>query len=66
MGDLCAITFETLAEGVAEVTGVEDQSVFAALNQVGGDQVPAEGATAGDNEWLCGGVGGLEELAGEC
>jgi hypothetical protein len=65
VGDLCAVALETLAEGVAEVAGVEDQGVLAALDQVGGDQVPAQGATTSDDEGLCGGVGGLEELAGK-
>ncbi len=63
--DVGAVGGEAGAESVAEVAGIQDEGVLAALDQVGGDKVPAEGAAAGNDEGLCGGVGGLEELAGE-
>lgn len=62
VGTVC---LKALAEGVAEVAGVEDEGVLAALNQVGGDEIPAQCAASGDDEGLRGGVGGLEELADE-
>lgn len=61
--DIGSVGLEALTEGVTEVAGVEDECVLAALDQIGGDEVPAEGSTAGDEEWLCGFVGGLEEFA---
>lgn len=60
VGTVC---LETLAEGVAEVAGVEDEGVLATLDQVGRDKIPPECAASGDDEWLRGGAGGLEELA---
>ena len=63
--DVGAVGLETLAEGVAKVAGVEDEGVLAALDQVGGDKIPAKSSTSGDEEGLCGWGGGLEELADE-
>ena len=57
-----AVGFQARGEGVGEVAGVQDEGVLTLLDQVGGDDVPAEGTTAGDDDGLSGGVGGLEEL----
>ena len=65
VGDVGAVGFEALAEGIAEVASVEDESILTPLDQVGGDKVPSEGSAAGDDEGLSGRGGGLEELAGE-
>ena len=67
-GEVCdvgSVGLEALAEGIAEVAGVEDEGVLATLDQVGGDKIPSEGSATGDDEGLRGRVGGLEELAGE-
>ena len=61
---LGAVCLQALAEGITKVTSVKNQSILASLDQVGGDKVPTEGTTTGDKEGLCGGVGGLEQLAG--
>lgn len=60
-----AVRFQTGGERVAEVARVQDEGVLARLDQVRGHDVPAQGAAAGDDERLRGGVGGLEELAQE-
>jgi hypothetical protein len=41
---------------------VQDERILALLDQVRSHNIPAECATAGDDEWLCRGVGGLEEF----
>lgn len=63
--DVGAVGLQTGTEGVTEVTGVKDESILTALDQVGGDEIPSEGTATGDNEGLGGGVGGLEELASQ-
>lgn len=57
------IRLEAIGEGVGEVSGMEDEDFFTPLCQVGGDEVPAERATAGDDEGLGGRVLGDEEFA---
>ena len=44
---------------------MKDQCFFSALNQITGDNVPAQRSAAGYDEWLRCGVGGLEEFAEE-
>ena len=63
LGHFGAVCLEAVGEAVAEVAGAEDQHVLAGLDQVGGHNVPAQGAGARDDEGLRRGVGGLEELA---
>lgn len=65
VGDVSTICLEALAEGVAEVSGVKNEGVLPALDQVGGDKIPAQCAASGDDEGLRGGVGRLEDLADE-
>lgn len=65
LGDVCAVGLQAGGVGVAEVAGVEDESVLALLDQVGRDHVPAEGTGARDDERLGSGVGRLEELPDE-
>ena len=63
LGGSDAVGLEAVGEGVGKVAGVQDEDVFVALGKVGSNEVPAEGAAAGDDEGLRGGVGGEEELA---
>jgi len=63
--NLGAVGLQAVAERVTEVAGVHDEGVFALLDQVGRNQIPTQGTTAGNDEGLRGGVGGLEQLAGE-
>lgn len=65
LGGVGAVGFQASSERIGEVTGVQDERVLTPLDQVGGDHVPAEGTTAGNDEGLSGGVGGLEKLANE-
>lgn len=65
VGDVGSVGLEALTEGVAEVAGVQNEGVLATLDQVGGDKIPAESTTAGNEEGLRGGRGRLEELAEE-
>lgn len=63
LGDVGAVDAEGVSEAVAKVAGAEDEGGVALLDQVGTDDVPTQGAGAGDDERLGGRVGGLEELA---
>lgn len=65
LGGVGAVGFQASSERVGEVTGVQDERVLTPFDQVRGDQVPAEGTTAGNDEGLSGGVGGLEKFANE-
>jgi hypothetical protein len=42
---------------------VENESVLAGLDQVGGNEIPSKGSGTRDNEGLISGCGGDEELA---
>lgn len=65
LGGIGAVGLQASGEGVGEVAGVQDESVLVLFDQVGGHHVPAQGATAGHDEGLRGGVGGLEKFADE-
>ena len=65
LGGIGAVGLKAVGKRVREVPCVQNESILALLDQVRGHQVPAEGTTACDDEGLRGGVGGLEELAGE-
>lgn len=68
MRNLCAICIEAVGERVGKVSGVEDKSFLAWLDQVGSHLIPTESARAGDDERLRCWVGGLEEFTehGQC
>lgn len=65
LGDVGAVLGQAVGEAVAKVARAQDQGVLAGLDQVGRDQVPAQGAGAVDDEGLGVGVGGLDDLAEE-
>ena len=65
LGGVGAVGLQASSERVGKVTGVEDERILTLLDQVGGHHIPAQGATAGDDEGLSGGVGGLEKFANE-
>lgn len=63
--ELCrvsAVCLQAGSKGIGKVSGVQDERIFALLDQVRSHNIPAECATAGDDEGLCGGLGGLEEF----
>ena len=64
LGDVGAVGPQAVGEAIAKVAGAEDEGVLTSLDQVGGDEIPAQGAGAGDDVGLSGGVGRLEKLAG--
>lgn len=63
LSSLDAVYFKAVGKTVGEVASVQDQHFVAALSQVGRDQVPSEGAGAGDDERLAGWVLGDEEAS---
>ena len=63
LGGLDAIRLEAVGEGVGKVARVQDKDVVAGLDQVGSDLVPSEGAGAGDDKGLGGGIGSLKQAA---
>lgn len=65
LGHLGAVLGQAVGEAVAKVAGAEDEDVLAGLDEVGGDEVPAEGAGAVDDEGLGVGVGGADDLTEE-
>ena len=63
LGGFDAVSLEAVGEGVGKVAGVQDKYLVAALGEVGGYHVPAEGAAAVDDKGLGVGSSGLEEFA---
>jgi len=63
LGDVGAVGAQAVGEAVAKVAGAQDKGILTGLDEVDGDEVPAEGARAVDDEGLRRGVGRLEELA---
>lgn len=65
---LCSFStvgFKTGGKGVGEVSAMKDEGFLAGLDEVGGNEIPAEGAGTCENERLGGGRGALEELANQ-
>jgi hypothetical protein len=58
-----AVRGQAVGEAIAKVPRAKHQGVLARLDEVGGYEVPAQGAGARDDEGLRGWVGCLEELA---
>lgn len=63
LGDFSTVGFKAVGKGIAKVAGVQDEGFFFALDQVRGYKVPAQCATAGDEERLGGWGCSLEEAA---
>ncbi len=63
LGHLGAVLGQAVGEAVAKVAGAEHEDILASLDQVGGDEIPAEGARAVDDVWLSIGVGRADDLA---
>lgn len=65
LGHLGAVLGQAVGEAVAKVAGAEHKHVLAGLDEVGGDEIPAQGAGAVDDEGLRVGVGRADDLAEE-
>ncbi len=63
LGHLGAVLGQAVGEAVTKVAGAEDKYILAGLDQVGGDEIPAERARAVDDVWLSVWVGRADDFA---
>lgn len=65
LGHLGAVGAEAVGEAVTKVAAAENEDILAGLDEVGGDEIPAEGTRTVDDVWLSLGVGRADDLAEE-
>lgn len=65
LGHVGAVLLKAVCKTVTKVASCQNKGIFASLDQIGGDEIPAKRAGAVDDVGLGVGVGGFDDLAEE-